>query len=498
MASPFWTPCAQVLGAKLVLPTKTTYARLPMHPSGWFTCARHITTQLLVGNPALHSLLRVVTDNAIQEQSEENAVLSERAAKKPKITKSLKAPVSSAKKIRLYPTVRQREVLNQWFGTARWTYNQCVAATEKQIVPIRKEDLRKHCVYASAPIVTTTPWVCKTPQSIRDEALCDVLKAYKTAFALKKSGVTTHFKMNFRTLKAPSQSIVIHSRDWKDTKQIFLPTAFKKRGAETSLRTSEELPGKIEYDCRLQRTRLGHYYFCLLLPIASSETQAHAIPDPAVPPRILSIDPGVRTFLTGYEPTTGDYVEWGKSDIERIERLCVHLDDLISRTVRSKVCRQRYKMRKAQMRMRLKIRNLIDDFHKKLVNWLVHAYELVLLPTFETSRMVVKEHRKISRPSVRAMLTWAFYRFKQRLLMKAKMLGDQCHVIIIDEHHTTMTCGECGCLNRNVGGAKVFDCPTCFTQLPRDWNAARNIFLRFVSTSTWGPSLPGLSLGSAV
>lgn len=100
-------------------------------------------------------------------------------------------------------------------------------------------------------------------------------------------------------------------------------------------------------------------------------------------------------------------------------------------------------------------------------------------------------------PSVRAMLTWAPYRFKQRLLMKANMGGvNQCQVVIVDEHHTTMTCGECGHLNRKVGTSKVFQCPSCLSTMPRDWNAARNIFLRFVSTSTWATSLPGLSLGS--
>jgi hypothetical protein len=30
--------------------------------------------------------------------------------------------------IRLYPTKSQKEGLNIWFGTARWTYNQLVAS----------------------------------------------------------------------------------------------------------------------------------------------------------------------------------------------------------------------------------------------------------------------------------------------------------------------------------------------------------------------------------
>jgi len=60
-----------------------------------------------------------------------------------------------------------------------------------------------------------------------------------------------------------------------------------------------------------------------------SENQAPFI-DPLAPSRILSIDPGVRTFLTGYNPLDGSYVEWGKGDMNRIERLGKYLDDLIS------------------------------------------------------------------------------------------------------------------------------------------------------------------------
>lgn len=45
--------------------------------------------------------------------------------------------------------------------------------------------------------------------------------------------------------------------------------------------------------------------------------------------KVIALDPGVRTFLTGYDGET--VLEIGKGDIERIVRLCFHLDKLISR-----------------------------------------------------------------------------------------------------------------------------------------------------------------------
>ena len=400
-----------------------------------------------------------------------------------------KPPAARTRKIRVYPTGKQRDVLARWFGTARWTYNQCVHGIENDQIKRSKKTLRDYCLNNSAHLRDKVAWVLETPYDVRNETMCDVLKAYKTSFALLKKKHVTRFKMKKRQLKDPSTSIVIHSKHWNDTSRIFYASAFKKAGAEETLRTSEALPTKILYDCRLQRTRLGHYYFCLLLPAEASENQARLF-SPERASKILAIDPGVRTFLTGYEPSTGGYVEWGKGDMKRIERLLVCLDDLISRTATTKSKRARYTMRKAQMRLRLRVRNLVDEFHKKLAAWLVQSYDLVLLPHFEVSGMVKRATRKITRPSVRAMLTWSFYRFKQRLLFKTR--DSPCTLRMVDEHYTTKTCGACGHLHHGVGASKIFQCPTCSTTLPRDWNAARNIFLRHVAiTSTLSAAVDG-------
>ena len=45
---------------------------------------------------------------------------------------------------------------------------------------------------------------------------------------------------------------------------------------------------------------------------------------------MISLDPGVRTFMTGYDPS-GVAVEWGKNDIGRIYRLSHACDKLQSK-----------------------------------------------------------------------------------------------------------------------------------------------------------------------
>jgi hypothetical protein len=50
------------------------------------------------------------------------------------------------RRIRVYPTRKQRVVLGQWMGVARWTYNRCVAAVKTKHVSFTKKALRTHTV----------------------------------------------------------------------------------------------------------------------------------------------------------------------------------------------------------------------------------------------------------------------------------------------------------------------------------------------------------------
>ena len=98
------------------------------------------------------------------------------------------------------------------------------------------------------------------------------------------------------------------------------------------------IPPAIDQDCRLVRTRLGEYYLAIPCKDVTHNTQ------PQGRHEILSLDPGVRTFMTGYDPN-GRVVELGTIKFAsktpcsnsaplgvdanlRIERLCHHLDRL--------------------------------------------------------------------------------------------------------------------------------------------------------------------------
>jgi len=113
-------------------------------------------------------------------------------------------------------------------------------------------------------------------------------------------------------------------------------------------------------------------------------------------------------------------------------------------------------MKKAGLIIQLKIRNLVDELHKKMVKWLCSNCRLILLPSFGTKRMVRTLSRKISGETARVVLTWAHYRFRKRLLFKSQEYP-WCKVIICSEAYTSIACGHCGKLNRELGKNEIFE-----------------------------------------
>src|SRR3989338_9158347 len=112
----------------------------------------------------------------------------------------------------------------------------------------------------------------------------------------------------------------------------------------------------------------------------------------------------------------------GPGDRSGIIKYCLSIDRLISKQAQEKKSKKRSSLKRAIRRMRIRLRNRVDEVHKQLVKFLVINYDLILLPSFETSQMVGKVGRKIRSQTVRSMLTWSHYRFKQRLLFKCNLM----------------------------------------------------------------------------
>lgn len=386
---------------------------------------------------------------------------------KPKKEKGIKKQLpGKARKIKLFPTTKQKQVLNKWIGTARWTYNQSVDAVVNKKVELTIKTLRATVVnndlYEKS---TDKKWVLETPYDIRDDAVRDFIKSYKNPKPGKKR--------KFRSKKDKSQSITIHSKHYKHKRGVY-------GNLIRNLKASEKLPDKIDYDSRIIRNKLGEFYICIpcILKIKPENQGPIFTNEQAECRGVVSLDPGVRTFMTCFDGGNGNVIEWGKADIERIDNLHNYIDNLKSQCTKT-THRHRYKYKKGILRMEKKIRNLIDDLHWKLANWLCENYKIILIPVFQTSDMVKRKKRKIGKKTARQLYSWKHFTFRQRLINKAREYP-WCKVIVVDEHNTSKTCGLCGTINE-IKGNKELTCKGCKVEHDRDWNASRNILLRYLN-----------------
>ena len=365
----------------------------------------------------------------------------------------LESIVTKSRKIRVYLTSRQKALVDLWMQGSRWWYNEAVSLYRAGF-SVSEYDMRR-IVRAVSPKRFDS-----VPSKILSGAIKDACMANKAVLRerkrLKKKGIKRKVVLNFRDRKCPRQSFSLCNVAWNKDLTTIYPRSLRQ------IRLSESVDAV--KDGRFVSLH-GRYY--VTVPYSSprrvAETQG----------RVVALDPGIRSFLTFY--SENDCGKIGEGDFGRIQRLCVHLDSLIGRKTKAKGYRIS-RLGRAIKRLRCRIRDLIDELHKQVARWLVDNYDVILLPTFETSEMVIRGKRCLQRQSVRSMLTFAHYRFKTFLKHKAFEMGKR--VLDVNEAYTSKTVSWTGEVVKNLGGAKVIRSRIDGRVMDRDINGARGIFLR--------------------
>jgi putative transposase len=363
-------------------------------------------------------------------------------------------------KVRVYPSKELHKIWKSWLAAYRWYYNETIALLR---CFDGVENISAYTIDKMLQALENKPdWVKCLPGHQRQEACNDACDAFKAA---KFEGGMAKFK----SCQNKNQIIKFKAGNYKNG------TWYPKTTKGLSFYPSQQIPYQCEYGTQLVYQR-GKWFACFPQFVEVSQTGSD---------KVIALDPGNRTFLTGYDGE--NVLEIGKGDIGRIQRMCLHLDDLISRSTQTNA-RQRRKMRIAANKMRQRIENLVKDLHNKAVHLLVNSYKLIFLPSFESSQMVVKingkgKKRKINRKSVRQMLSLSHYKFKQHLKQAANRKG--VLVAEVNESYTSKTCPHCGHIHQKLGGNKKFQCSQCGYSAPRDWNGALNIMIRALQATAF-------------
>ncbi len=366
----------------------------------------------------------------------------------------LEATARKSKKIRLFLSPEQKAMLKQWFGVSRFVYNTTIKY-------LQQPDTKANWMSIKTDLLNGLPdWAKSVPFQIKSIAIKDACAAVKKAQAdFRKTGNICSCKFRSR----------------KDTKQsLYIPkSAIQSKGIYHTRLGQSKLKEALPKDFSDGRLTLayGEYYI-----VVSEEVQPRQTDNQG---RVVALDPGVRTFMTLFSESSYGWL--GNDSNLWIQKLCFRLDKLISRMSKTN-SRQRRRLKKATDRLKSKIQHLVKELHHKTAKFLVDNFDVILLPSFESSQMVSKSRRKIHSKTVRQMLTLSHYQFKKHLEWKAWEQG-KVALTSINEAYTSKTVSWTGEVKKIGGSRTIKDADG--NQMNRDLNGARGIFLRALVDTPW-------------
>ena len=214
---------------------------------------------------------------------------------------------------------------------------------------------------------------------------------------------------------------------------------------------------------------------------------------------VVALDPGSAPFQQWYSPTsgqygellsgTGDYLKTRRLRIDklrqRVNRRIHHPEKFITRRQRRfdrhkrNLKRQRTtrNLRRKLAREQQRLSGYVESAHYDAANFLLSRHDIVIAPILETGRLMCRNSRRFTGPSLsRSLYMWAHRLFRVRLAYAAHRYPGR-YVFECCEPGTSKTCTNCGAWKDNLRlGDKVYSCSHCGVRVDRQLAGARNNF----------------------
>lgn len=368
--------------------------------------------------------------------------------------------------------------------------------------------MRNYLASGTGALHQEHPWLNDVPKHTKEAAVLEAIEATSAAISNLRNGNIRHFALRFRSKKDAGWSLSLASN--AASGRHFFRRKYKEFG---KLKMAEErgVRDSYKHEITLTRDKYGRYWVVTRdkIPAPTGENQA-----PRERRVVMSIDPGQRTRHAIYS-TDGSCYKFGDRDSHKLMGLCVEVDRCVSLlarkhyilngrdfryfdytqdraflfrddTARKKVPgshkvplvhKEMRALRRKLQKLRARIDNLKKEIDDQTVNFLCKNADAVLIPDFDSHKVA----KKLRTKTARSLMNWRHGAFRSTLRERGLRRG--LEVMVVSEHYTSMTCGACGHLKRNLGGAKMYRCVECGLEVDRDFNGARNIFLRAIRQS---------------
>ena len=407
-------------------------------------------------------------------------------------TDNIYSTVRSAKFV-LKPTVKQKEILESFFGLSRAIYNislHNIKNSKFGTYEIQNGKNKGNIV----PKIPSEFDLNKSFPKLKEEY--DYIKLFPSDYAnaVMKNlsrGFSNFYKTfnypRFKAKKSSTQSfnMYVGSRVKIDGDYIILAKARDSDYTKDDLKIRFKRH-KIKYEFdkvtgfTISRENNKYYIsFSFYTDIESKETSDS-----------VGIDLGVKNFAICNDGTVYPNMKFYEKSLRKLKISQRKLSK------KQKGSNNRDKARLKVSKLHKKVKNQRNDYQHKVSRELVNKYNIICLETLKVKNMV--KNRRLSKRI--SDVSWNSFVSK----LEYKVAENQGYLVKIDRFYpSSKTCSNCGCIKESLKlSERTYKCNECGFTIDRDLNASINILnvgLKQIeaTVATTGTSLKNQSLWSS-
>ena len=380
--------------------------------------------------------------------------------------------IHKALKLRIYPSVPQKMILDKTFGCCRVVYNERLA-----------EHINYYNTYKDSP--NKPKFKGTLPKELREkkypwlgedtiaEALVSSQRHCEEAFSNffksssgKRKGRKAGFP-KFKSKKSHKDSFtlcMIRKEDLIDfnSRTVFIPKLkdTKFRIANSSLKSKwiEWFLGAVPLSMTVSKNASGEYYCSILFEKEQDLEQTISLSNSVgldFSPSNLYIDSN-NSSAPNYKP----YKQLNKKKLTKLQRNLAR---------KQKGSKNREKARVKLARFEKHISDSRKNYIEKETLRLVRTYDVIGIEDLNLQGMMKFSH------NAKNYVDTSWYTFTQKLLWKAQF--NNCIIVKSNRFYpSSKTCNHCGYINQNLTlKDRKWICPDCGAEIIRDENAGRNL-----------------------
>lgn len=368
--------------------------------------------------------------------------------------------VNKAIKIRLYPTIVQRELLNKTFGCCRLLWNQMLAVRNEVYQRLKEEfeALRAHKYKTEKEYKREFEFMTEVDSKALQSTTRHLLEAFQNYF----NGLREARKVGYPNFKSKKHKQTYTTYNINNNIKIdFEKKRIKLPKIKTWIkyRDNRKFAEPIRH-VTVSKTKSGKYYASILIKEELDITPLEEVRCDG----IAAFDMSTSEFLVGEGEAFCNprFYRSSEASLRKLHRQ-------VSR--KKKGSQNRWKARQRLARLYEKVTNRKRDWTHKTTLELANKYDAVILEDLNVKGM----QQFNSAVSKSVTLDFSWHQFKTILKYKLEWCGK--HYLEVDRFFpSSKLCSVCGYKNENLTLAeRDWTCSECSTHHHRDKNASISI-----------------------